>query len=113
LIREYPPATPGKLLRERVFKRMGLSQDEFAKALGVSRFTINQVLNGRRGVSADMAVRLAHVLGTSAELWLGLQNQVDLFEARQKLAEDLKKLPVLGPDDRVLANAAANLEAAQ
>jgi addiction module HigA family antidote len=113
LIREYPPATPGKLLRERVFKRMGLSQDEFAKALGVSRFTINQILNGRRGVSAEMAVRLAHVLGTSAELWLGLQNQVDLFEARQQLADDLKALPVLGPEQRDISGEIDTLNVAR
>lgn len=111
--REYPPVTPGKLLRERVFKRMGLSQDEFANALGVSRFTVNQVLNGRRGVSAEMAVRLAHVFGTSAEMWLGLQNEVDLFEARQKLAEELASLPVLGPTVRARSGATNPLSAAE
>jgi addiction module HigA family antidote len=101
LNREFPPVSPGRLLRERVVKRIGLSQDELAKALGVSRFTVNQVLNGRRGISAEMAVRLAHVFGTSAEMWLGLQNQVDLFEAKQRLADDLKALPVLGPNERL------------
>jgi addiction module HigA family antidote len=76
---------------------MDVKQDALAEALGVSRFTVNQVLNGRRGVSPEMALRLAHVLGTSAEMWLTLQARVDLFEARRKLGAEIEKLPVLRP----------------
>lgn len=96
---ERPPVSPGKYLRDQIVSRMQLSQQELADALGVSRFTVNQLLNGRRGISAEMAVRLSHVFDTSAELWLGLQNQFDLFEARGKLAGDLKAMAVLRRSD--------------
>lgn len=93
--RDFPPATPGAVLRSRVLSKLKVTQDELAKALGVSRFTVNQILNGRRSVTAEMAVRLAHVLDTSPELWLRLQMQRDLFEAERKLATEMRKLPRL------------------
>ena len=93
--RDFPPPSPGAVLRERVLKHMDVTQDALATALGVSRFTVNQVLNGRRAVTAEMAVRLGHVLDTSPEMWLKLQAQVDLFEARRALGADLVKLPRL------------------
>ena len=99
--REFPPPTPGEVLRTRVLGGMNIKQDALAQALGVSRFTVNQVLNGRRGVSPEMALRLASVLDTSAEMWLKLQAQVDLYEARRRLADELSRLPRLreaGPE---------------
>lgn len=89
------PPSPGDVLRKRVLRDMDIKQDRLAEALGVSRFTVNQVLNGRRGVSPEMALRLAHVLGTSADMWLRLQAEVDLFEARRKLGEEIDALPRL------------------
>lgn len=94
-VREFPPASPGEVLRKQVLEGMDLNQDTLAKALGVSRLTVNQVLNGRRGVSAEMALRLAHVLDTSAEMWLNLQAKIDLYEARRKIAAELAELPRL------------------
>lgn len=93
--RDFPPLSPGSVLQERIVGRLGISQAALAKALGVSRFTVNQVLGGRRGVSAEMALRLGHVLDTSPELWLKLQAQVDLYEARRALGADIAKLPRL------------------
>ncbi len=92
---ERPPISPGRYLRDRIVARMQLSRQELADALGISRFALNQLLNGRRGISAEMAVRLSHVFATSAEMWLGLQNQFDLFKARQRLAGSLETMPVL------------------
>ena len=86
-----PPRHPGEILRERV-DAIGITQDKLAEALDVSRFTVNQLLNGRRGISAEMALRLAHVLGTSAEVWLNLQAKVDLFEAQRKFGEKIGSL---------------------
>ena len=88
--RDFAPQRPGTFLRERVLRAPGsrITQEALADALDVSRFTVNQIINGHRAVTADMAVRLAHVLGTSADLWLDMQKRVDLFEARRKLAEE-------------------------
>lgn len=94
-IRDFPPPSPGDVLRTQVLDGMHVKQDALALALGVSRFTINQVLNGRRGVSAEMALRLEHVLGTSAELWLTLQAKVDLYDARRKSGAVIQALPQL------------------
>jgi addiction module HigA family antidote len=104
--RDHPPLSPGSVLQERIVGRLGISQAELAKALGVSRFTVNQVLGGRRGVTAEMALRLGHVLDTSPELWLKLQAQVDLFEARRAAGAEIAKLPRLrkaGPEERAAA----------
>ncbi|GEM_PF-5639599 len=54
-----------------------------ADALGTSRFTVNQIIQGHRAITADMAVRLEYVLGTSAEFWLDAQKRLDLYRARQ------------------------------
>lgn len=86
---------PGAVLRTRVLDGMDIKQDRLAEALGVSRFTVNQVLNERRGVSPEMALRLAHVLGTSAEMWLNLQAKVDLQDAERRLGEEIATLPRL------------------
>lgn len=92
--REFPPQSPGAFLRDRVLRKSGarITQDALAEALDVSRFTVNQIINGHRAITADMAVRLAYVLGTSADLWLDMQKRIDLFEARRKLAEEAPTL---------------------
>jgi addiction module HigA family antidote len=97
--RDYPPLSPGALLQERIVSRLGISQEALAKALGVSRFTVNQMLGGRRAVSAEMALRLGHVLDTSPELWLKLQAQVDLLLARRAVGAEIAKLPRLRTAD--------------
>jgi addiction module HigA family antidote len=89
------PPSPGEILRERVLDGMDIKQDKLAEALGVSRFTVNQVLNGRRGVTPEMALRLAHVLDTSAEMWLNLQARVDLHDARRRIGAVIETLPRL------------------
>lgn len=90
--RDFPPPTPGFVLRTRVLDRLAVTQAELAKALGVSRFTVNQVLGGRRAVTPEMALRLGHVLDTSPDMWLKLQAQVDLYEARRALGADIARL---------------------
>jgi addiction module HigA family antidote len=93
--RILPPPNPGKVLRKRLEAKFEIAQDELADALGVSRFTVNQVLNGRRAISPDMALRLEAVLGTSPQMWLRLQADYDLFEARERLGDTLGQLPRL------------------
>ncbi|SFK37307.1 addiction module antidote protein, HigA family [Sphingomonas sp. NFR04] len=89
------PPKPGDVLRKRVLGDMDITQDQLAEALGVSRHSVNQLLNSRRAVTPEMALRLERVLDTSADMWLNLQAQVDLHDARQKIGDDLSKLPAL------------------
>lgn len=93
--RNFPPPSPGRVLREKVLKHMDVTQEQLAHALGVSRFTVNQILRERRSVTPDMALRLGHVLNTSPEMWLRLQSQLDLFEARLRLQDQIAQLPTL------------------
>jgi addiction module HigA family antidote len=86
--------SPGSVLREKIEKRLGISQDRLAKALGVSRLTINEIVNEKRTVTADMALKLAKALGTDPEFWLTLQQGFDLARARERCG-DLPKVEVL------------------
>ena len=76
------PLHPGQFLETRFLKPLGLSQDALAKELGISRRRINEIVNGRRGLTADTALRLARHFGTGPELWLHLQAAWDLHRAR-------------------------------
>src|SRR2546427_2996729 len=81
--RRRRPTHPGEVLREIVLPETGMTQGEFAKRLGVSRRTINELLQERRPVTVDMAHRLARALNTSPEVWLRMQQAVDIWDARQ------------------------------
>ncbi|MGL4859247.1 MAG: HigA family addiction module antitoxin [Enterobacteriaceae bacterium] len=79
----HNPAHPGLVLKEYL---SNISVTEAATALGVTRTTLSRVLNGKAGISAEMALRLAAALNTSAEMWLIMQAQYDLWQAEQKTA---------------------------
>src|SRR5919202_4352133 len=81
--RKRRPTHPGAILREDVLPETGLTQGEFAALLGVSRRTVNEILQEKRPVTVDMAHRLARALGTSPDVWLRLQLDVDLWDASQ------------------------------
>lgn len=83
----YDPPHPGEVLRELCLEPLGLSVTRAAKALGVSRKTLSALLNGRTGISPEMAIRLSIAFDTSAESWLNQQAQYDLWQARQKQRE--------------------------
>jgi addiction module HigA family antidote len=78
----HNPAHPGEVLRE--YLPEGLAVSDAAKHLGVTRQALSALLNGRAGVSASMALRLEAALGTSAEMWLGMQSSRDLWLARKR-----------------------------
>jgi len=80
----HNPPHPGEVLRELCLKPLGLGVSESAKALGVSRKTLSTILNGRAGISPEMAVRLSIAFGTSAESWLNQQTQYDLWLAEKR-----------------------------
>ena len=78
----YNPAHPGEVLRE--YLPEGMTVTDAARRLGVTRQAFSALLNGRAGVSAEMALRLSQALGTSAEMWLSMQLAYDLWQAKQK-----------------------------
>jgi addiction module HigA family antidote len=76
-----PPTHPGEMLLEEFLKPMGISQSQFAVRLGTSFPRLNELIRGRRGMTPDMALRLARVLRLSADFWLGLQLDWNLWHA--------------------------------
>lgn len=84
-----PPIHPGETIREDVLKPLSMSVNQLARALKVDTARLNEIVRGRRGISADTALRLSRYLGTSAEFWIGLQADYELRVARQ---ETLKKI---------------------
>ena len=86
----YNPPHPGEIIREFCIEPLSLTVTDAAKALGVSRKTFSAILNGRSGISPEMALRLSKVFGRSPEGWLRLQLQHDLRQTQQKV--DLKNL---------------------
>ena len=89
------PTHPGEILREDVLPALGITQGEFAKALGVSRRTINEILNEKRPITVDMAFRLGKVLGNGHNLWLKMQLAVDVWDNLQEHKDDYQLLQTL------------------
>lgn len=86
-MRMHNPPHPGEVLKTLCLEPLKLSVTEAAKALGVSRKTLSAILNGRAGISPEMAVRLSIAFGTSAESWLNQQTQYDLWHAERRRKE--------------------------
>ena len=85
------PIHPGEVLLEEFLKPMGLSQNKLALNIGVPPRRINEIVLGKRRITADTALRLAKFFGTSAEFWLGLQSQYDLDVTAEELGERLNQ----------------------
>lgn len=83
----HNPPHPGEIIRELCLEPLGLTVTEAAKGLGVSRKTLSALLNGRFGISPEMAIRLSKGFGGSAESWLIQQSQYDLWQVLQKESE--------------------------
>lgn len=90
-----PPTHPGEMLLEEFLKPLGITQSAFAVRLGVSFPRLNEVINARRGVTPDTALRLAQVTGMSADFWLGLQQDWDLWHALR--SDQVKEIAGLQP----------------
>jgi len=80
---------PGEVLLEEFLKPMEISQNAFARAIGVPPRRINEIVLGKRAISADTALRLARAFGTSEKFWLGLQADYDLEQASRKIGKRL------------------------
>jgi addiction module HigA family antidote len=89
------PTHPGEILREDVLPELKMTQTELAERLDVSRVSVSELLHERRALSADMAMRLAKLLNTTAESWLAMQAALDLWELRQQpgALRSVKPLP--------------------
>ena len=87
------PTHPGEILREDVLPALGVTQAVLASHLGVSRLTVSEILHEKRGISAEMAVRIARVIGGTPQSWLHMQEAVDIWEVEQKFqkSESLQK----------------------
>ena len=99
------PVHPGEILLEEFMKPLGLSQTRLGRDLGVSPRRINEIVHGKRSVTADSALRLSRYLGTSADFWLGLQADYDLDTASDRLAgRILREVKVFsaGPEAEVI-----------
>lgn len=84
--KKMPPIHPGETIREDILKPLGLSVNRLAMDLHVPVTRMNEIVNGRRSITADTALRLARYLGTSAQFWLNLQAKHDLEVAEDELA---------------------------
>ncbi len=85
------PVHPGEVLLEEFLKPMGISQNRLALNIGVPARRINEIVLGKRGITADSALRLAKFFGTSAQFWTGLQSQYDLDVAEEELGGRLDR----------------------
>jgi len=92
MTRMFNPPHPGEVLRDGVFEGTGITITGFARQIGVTRVTLSNVLNGKNGISADMAVRLAAALGGSAESWLHMQAQYDLAASEKMLRTEIARI---------------------
>ncbi len=86
MIKNQMPMHPGQVLSEVYMAEMGLNQTTLAQKCGCSPRKINEIVNGKRGISSQFAIILEEVLGTSAEMWVRMQADYDLWLARQKAA---------------------------
>jgi len=90
--REIPPVHPGEILSEDFLKPMGISQYRLARAIGVPPRRINEIVHGKRAITADTALRLGAFFGTDAQSWLNLQAHYDMEIARESLADVLESI---------------------
>jgi addiction module HigA family antidote len=95
MARMHNPPHPGEVLRDGAMSDTGITVTDFASRLGVSRVTLSRIINGKAGISADMAVRLAAALGGSAESWLHMQAAYDLWQAEKALKQQVAKITPL------------------
>src|SRR6202165_2230827 len=94
--KEFNPVTPGEMLKEEFLAEYDLSQNQLAKAIGISPNRIAEIVNNRRRITADTALRLSLYFGNSPEFWLNVQSHYDLKVARRNLnPADAKRIKAL------------------
>lgn len=94
-MKKLPNIHPGEVLLAEFLEPMGISQNALARAMGVPPRRINEIVLGKRAITADTALRMAKAFGTSESFWMGLQADYDLEEARNQLGAGLKHIEKL------------------
>src|SRR5262249_11574363 len=92
MTKKLPPMHPGEVLREEFLMPLGLSAGALAKACGVPRTRIERIAGEETAITADTALRLGKALGTSAKLWLNLQNDFDMRPAQRRIGKELDSI---------------------
>ncbi len=90
-MRDRTPIHPGEILQEEFLKPMGISYDHLARDICVPAMRINQIVRGEKGISADIALRLARYFGMSVEFWTGIQTHYEIEKAKMTLADRIEK----------------------
>lgn len=90
-VKKLAPVHPGEILLEEFLQEMGISQYRLAKDIRVHPRRINEIVHGKRAISADTALRLARYFGTTERFWLNLQTHYDLEVEKDRLGDRLKK----------------------
>lgn len=90
-----PPVHPGEVLAEEYLEPLGVTQHRLAVAIGVPPQRIDEIVHGKRGISADTALRLGRFFGTSERFWLNLQSRYDLEREKDTLADTLDRIQPL------------------
>lgn len=95
LLKGIRPVHPAEILREDVLPALGRPKAEIARLMGISRQTLYDLLNERQPVTAQMALRIGKLTGTTAESWLSMQGQYDMKLAERAMADEIAKIPTL------------------
>ncbi len=90
-MRDRTPIHPGEILQEEFLKPMGISCDHLARDICVPAMRINRIVRGEKGISADIALRLARYFGMSVEFWTGIQTHYEIEKAKMTLADRIEK----------------------
>jgi len=91
----YPPIHPGEVLNEDFIKAFGITQHKLAMAIGVPPRRINEIVHGKRGITADTALRLGKYFGVEPQFWLNLQGRYELEVAEDSIAEEVNSIEPL------------------
>ncbi|WP_457607794.1 HigA family addiction module antitoxin [Nitratifractor sp.] len=97
------PTHPGEILKEEFLAPYGMTQSALAKALHTSFRAINELVNEKRGITTEMALKLAKYFGTTPQLWLNLQNEYDLYRVRSKKYAMLDQIEGLDHETMIVA----------
>jgi antitoxin HigA-1 len=89
---EREPTHPGVFVKEGVLEKYGMTQQELANAIGLSRLSINEIVNGRRNITESTALRLERLTGVSVEFWLDLQRRYNLWHAYRNEGQELERI---------------------
>jgi addiction module HigA family antidote len=100
------PTTPGEILKYEFIEPLGLTQQQLAERLGITRVRVNEIISGKRAITPDTAIRLSRLFHTTVEFWMGLQTDVELWDAMKAGEREYRKIIPLKPKkiDRELSN---------